>query len=121
MSESRQIEEERLTALWGQLIKVYKETDIVICLWGRLKEVTVLASENILHAIADKLVPTANAHRKEESSLAIWGREMETDTIEIDELDVKGCRPKGGENGARVRGRKGTDFMHFSASVVCMI
>lgn len=71
------------------MIEVDEKTDVVVWLRVGLEDVRILAGENIMYAVLDELVPTADVHGKEKTRLAVWGGEMKTNAIKIDELDVE--------------------------------
>lgn len=77
------------TGLGRELFKIYVQTDIVVWFWLGAKHGAVFALENIQNTILQELVPAADAHREQEGGLAVRGGQMESDTIEIDELDIE--------------------------------
>lgn len=93
------------TSLWidrvrtgscGNRLEVYLKTDIVVRLRRCLQQRAVLALENVHDAVSNKLVPASNVHRQQQARLLLRRRQVESDAIIVDKLDVQ--RSRSGES-----------------------
>lgn len=82
-----------LTALRRQGLQIDFETDVVLRFRLSLHQRTIFASQDIRRAILHEFVPATNVHGKKQKGLSLRRREVESNAIVVDKLNIEGRGP----------------------------